>query len=118
MKPQALFHFVVNGCIYIPLKSVTPAPDCNVSDYTTLSDNHTIIVSNGLCVSNCGILKNLCITAKVSVERSDDKIIRFLIGDAGLGLPARVSTDLAVRNQGKANENFRLAEPPFGAVAA
>lgn len=48
---------------------------------------------------NAGILKNLSITAKVSLERKDDDIIRYLIGDPAKGLVQRVSTDLAVRNE-------------------
>lgn len=91
--------YAINGCIYIPVKSVTPAPDCSVCDYTTMSDNHTIICANGIVSHNCGILKNLSITAKVSLERGDSEIIRLLIGDPAKGLAPRVSMDLAVREQ-------------------
>ncbi|CAH6420496.1 DNA-directed RNA polymerase subunit RPB2 [uncultured virus] len=48
---------------------------------------------------NAGILKNLAVTAKVSLERSDTEIIRLLIGDQAKGIVARVSSDLAVRDQ-------------------
>lgn len=48
---------------------------------------------------NAGILKNLSITAKVSLERNDSEIIRLLIGDAEKGIPVRVSMDYQVRDQ-------------------
>lgn len=48
---------------------------------------------------NAGILKNLAITAKVSLERSDNDIIRLLIGDIAKGINPRVSTNIAVREQ-------------------
>jgi len=89
----------INGCIFIPIKSVTPAQDCLVCDYTTVADTHTIICANGIVSHNCGILKNLCITAKVSLERSDSEIIRLLIGDQAKGIVQRVSMDLRVREQ-------------------
>lgn len=46
---------------------------------------------------NAGILKNLAITAKVSLERMDNDIIRVLIGDVEKGIDPYVSldTDLA-----------------------
>lgn len=43
---------------------------------------------------NAGILKNLCITAEVSVEKTDDQIIRYLIGDDGKSLPSFVSNSI------------------------
>jgi DNA-directed RNA polymerase beta subunit/intein/homing endonuclease len=76
----------VNNCIYTPIKSITPGDPIIVYDYTTKNDNHTIICANGIVTHNCGILKNLCITTKISIERSDHKIIRFLIGDMGKGM--------------------------------
>ena len=48
---------------------------------------------------NAGILKNLAVTAKVSLDRSDSEIIRLLIGDQGKGIPARVSIDVRVRDE-------------------
>ena len=46
---------------------------------------------------NAGILKNLSITAKVSLDRGDNEIIRLLVGDEDKGLPARVTLDLSAR---------------------
>lgn len=48
---------------------------------------------------NAGILKNLSITAKVSLERNDNEIIRLLIGDTAKGLAQRVFSNPAVRMQ-------------------
>lgn len=45
---------------------------------------------------NAGIVKNLAVTAKVSLERSDSDIIRLLMGDQDRGLIARVSLDRTV----------------------
>ena len=39
---------------------------------------------------NCGLLKNLCLLAKLSLGRTDTDIIRHLIGDENLDLPTRV----------------------------
>lgn len=40
---------------------------------------------------NAGLVKNLSLTARVTVEHSDDTIIRLLIGDPEAGIAARVS---------------------------
>lgn len=50
---------------------------------------------------NCGLIKNLCLTAKVSIGRNDSDIIRYLIGDEILDLRKRVTwdyNDAKVRN--------------------
>ena len=48
------------------------------------------------CVStpegeNAGIVKNLALTSKVSLDRDDGEIIRFIIGDEGKGLKSYVN---------------------------
>lgn len=45
---------------------------------------------------NAGLVKSLSVTAKVSLERNDNDIIRLLIGDAGKQLPALVSLDFGL----------------------
>lgn len=40
---------------------------------------------------NTGILKNLALTSKLTLDRKDDLIIRYLIGDPKLNLPTYVS---------------------------
>lgn len=45
---------------------------------------------------NAGILKNLSITSKVSLDRSDNEIIRLLIGDPDRQIITRVSLDTDV----------------------
>lgn len=42
---------------------------------------------------NAGIVKNLALTAKVTTERSDTEIIRYLIGDVAKKRPQMVSLD-------------------------
>lgn len=41
--------------------------------------------------ANCGILKNVAITAKVSLEHSDSEILRFIIGDKTIGFEPYVT---------------------------
>lgn len=48
---------------------------------------------------NSGLLKNLSITAKVALERSDSEIIRLLIGDPTRGLEPRVVMDPLVQDR-------------------
>lgn len=79
------------GCIYIPITSITLQPNEMVYDYTTESDNHTIICSNGIVSHNCGLLKNFCITSKLTVGRDDTNIIRHLIGDEEIGLERHIA---------------------------
>ena len=48
---------------------------------------------------NAGILKNLTILAKLSLDRSDNEIIRLLIGDPAKGIPVRVSYNAQVKEE-------------------
>ena len=48
---------------------------------------------------NSGLLKNMGCTVKVSLERSDDIILRSLLGDVDLDLPTRVVLDQVERQQ-------------------
>ncbi len=47
---------------------------------------------------NCGIIKNLSVTAKVSLERNDTEIIRFLVGDIERGLQPMVFKNDGIHN--------------------
>jgi hypothetical protein len=65
-----------NNCVMIPIKTIEPHPHCMVSDFTTESDNHSFIANN-ICVGNCGLVKNLAITTRMSLDRGieGDRII-------------------------------------------
>jgi hypothetical protein len=70
-----------------PILSVRAAPPQPVADFTTVSDHHTF-VANGFVTHNCGLVKNLAITAHISV-RSCAGAARSLLLVAGM-TPERV----------------------------
>lgn len=57
-----------NGCLYIPLASLTPIAPALISDFTTVADTHSFIASD-FVTHNCGIVKNLALTAYISIDR-------------------------------------------------
>jgi len=69
-----------NNCIFMPIKSIEPHEHCMVSDFTTESDNHSMI-ANGFVTHNCGLVKKLTITSKLALDRGieGDRIIMNLI---------------------------------------
>lgn len=71
-----------NNCVFIPIKSITPEAHCMVADFTTESDNHSMI-SNGFVTHNCGLVKDAAITAYVSLER-DESVIRSRLDKSGV----------------------------------
>jgi len=69
-----------NDCLYVPIQSIEKEPGCMVSDFTTIHDNHTMISANGIISHNCGILKNLAITASITSSQSDIEIVKAVEG--------------------------------------
>ncbi len=69
-----------NNCIFMPIGKIEPAEHCMVADFTTVSDNHSFI-ANGFVTHNCGLVKNLAITTRLSLDRGieGDRIITNLI---------------------------------------
>jgi len=61
------------GC-FLPVISIVPAGKDMVCDFTTVSDNHSFI-ANGFVTHNCGIVKNLAVTAQVTYEKPDHNVI-------------------------------------------
>lgn len=61
-------------CLFMPIAKVSEHPPCMVGDFTTDADTHTFITSEGHCTHNCGLVKNLAITATLSID-TDDKIV-------------------------------------------
>lgn len=83
-------YSAVNGHLLIPVESITEMTPEPVYDFTTRSENHSFY-ANGILVSNCpsetpegenlGLLKNLSLTAVVSMERDPTEgIIQILEG--------------------------------------
>ncbi len=57
-----------------PIKTIERlTQDVLVADFTTVSDNHSMI-SNGFITHNCGLVKDAGITTYISLERDDDYI--------------------------------------------
>lgn len=69
--------FALNNCVFMPIKSITPDAPCMVADFTTVSDNHSMI-SNGFVTHNCGLIKDSAVTVYVSLER-DESLVRARI---------------------------------------
>lgn len=67
----------VNNCVFMPIKSITPEAPCMVADFTTVSDNHSMI-SAGFVTHNCGLVKDSAVTVYVSLDRGDS-IVRSRI---------------------------------------
>ncbi|HSW76914.1 MAG TPA: hypothetical protein VLG50_07700 [Candidatus Saccharimonadales bacterium] len=69
-----------NNCVFMPIKSIEPEQNCMVADFTTLSDNHSM-VADGFVASNCGLLKNIALTTRLSLDRGieGDRIIQNYI---------------------------------------
>jgi DNA-directed RNA polymerase subunit B' len=68
------------NCIFMPIKSIEPHEHCMVSDFTTVSDNHSFI-ADGFVTHNCGLVKKLAITTKLALDRGieGDRIIMVLV---------------------------------------
>jgi DNA-directed RNA polymerase beta subunit len=58
----------------IKIDSIEPHPPCLVGDFTTVSENHSMI-SNGFVTHNCGLVKDSAVTIYISLER-DQAILR------------------------------------------
>lgn len=63
-----------NNCVFIPIKSIESHPHCMIADFTTESENHSMI-SNGFVTHNCGLIKDTAVTAYVSLDR-DESVVR------------------------------------------
>lgn len=59
--------------IFVPVDSITPEAPCMVADFTTVSDNHSMI-SAGFVTHNCGLVKDSAVTVYVSLDRGDSVI--------------------------------------------
>ena len=79
----------LNGCISVPVDSITIVPSEVVYDFTTVSDNHSFFASS-FCSSNCpvetpeganiGIVKSLAITATITMQNTSQyDVIKTLL---------------------------------------
>lgn len=55
---------------------------------------------------NCGLVKNLALTTKLSIERSDLEIINILMGNPEIGLPRLISIDDVLPDKVMVNGKF------------
>jgi DNA-directed RNA polymerase beta subunit/intein/homing endonuclease len=60
------------------IKSIKITEDTEVSDFTTLSDNHSFI-ANGFVTHNCGLSKNSSMTNYISLDRPESVVIEKVI---------------------------------------
>ena len=80
---QDLVAEVDTGCAsnsinYVPLSSKTRLPDEDVADFTTIADTHNF-VANGFCVSNCGLLNNLAVFARVRLGTESHDVCKAVL---------------------------------------
>ncbi len=70
---------VINGdcCIDLPITSIETSGTQKVADFTTLSNNHSF-VANGFVTHNCGLIKNMALSAQVTVPYNTAVVIRFV----------------------------------------
>ncbi len=53
--------------LFIPIESIVKIPNETVMDFTTVSENHSL-VSNGFVTHNCGFVKNLSLGCHISTR--------------------------------------------------
>jgi len=68
------------NAIAIPIKSVEEDQDALVGCFTTLNPNH-VFISNKTATRQCGLIKALAITAKVSAKRNENLITERIYDD-------------------------------------
>jgi DNA-directed RNA polymerase beta subunit len=64
------------GC-FLPITTIHSLGKDLVCDFTTISDHHTFI-ANGFVTHNCGIVKNLAVTAQVTYGKPDLPILAII----------------------------------------
>ena len=71
---------IMNGesFTYQPIKTIEQIPPTQVSDFTTISSNHSFVAA-GFVVHNCGLTKNTAMTAYMSLDRPEE-IVEELVG--------------------------------------
>ncbi|MEM2990404.1 MAG: hypothetical protein QXQ02_04390, partial [Halobacteria archaeon] len=84
------------NCVFMPIGKIESHPHCIVADFTTESDNHSMI-SNGFVTHNCGLVKDSALTAYVSLER-DDSVLRSRL-DGHYSLSPIVNKDDPSKNR-------------------
>jgi DNA-directed RNA polymerase beta subunit len=59
--------------IFVDINSITSESPCMVADFTTVSDNHSMI-SGGFVTHNCGLVKDSAVTVYISLDRGDSVV--------------------------------------------
>jgi len=71
---QMLAKYYDGKGFFLPITSIVSLGEDTVCDFTTVSDHHSF-VSNGFVTHNCGIVKNLAVTAQVTYNKPDHDVI-------------------------------------------
>src|SRR4029079_3244317 len=76
VESDQLVIYEDKNCTWVPISTIEKEEPCMVSDFTTEHENHSMISSN-FVTHNCGLIKNLTITTKLSLNRGieGDRII-------------------------------------------
>lgn len=69
--------YEADGIVFIPICSIQEEEDTIVCDFTTESDNHSMIAA-GFCISQCGLVKVKAITARVTIERNENLVLEII----------------------------------------
>jgi DNA-directed RNA polymerase beta subunit/intein/homing endonuclease len=75
-----------NAFYYQKIRSIEIIPPASVSDFTTVSSNHSFI-AGGFVVHNCGLTKNTAMTAYMSLDRPEE-IVEELVGKYVSNVPS------------------------------
>jgi DNA-directed RNA polymerase beta subunit len=68
-----------NNCVFMPIAKIEPHEHCMIADFTTESENHSMI-SNSFVTHNCGLTKDSAITTYISLDRDESLIFDYLNG--------------------------------------
>ena len=73
-------YWLGENCCKLPITSITNSvSEVKVADFTTVSNNHSF-VANGFVTHNCGLIKNMALSAQVTVPYNAAVVSRFVDG--------------------------------------
>lgn len=77
---EVLIHSLKSSyATYYPITHIEEAGPCEVADFTTESENHTMISGN-FVTHNCGLVKDSALTIYVSLNRDENILRARLVG--------------------------------------
>jgi len=84
------------NCIFMPIKSIVIESECMIADFTTVSDNHSMISAN-FVTHNCGLVKSKAVGCTISIER-DEYIVRKYVQPHITELPTDANKTVCIIN--------------------